>query len=220
MENKRMMHMIGCAHLDAAWFWPWTEGMSEIKSTFKAALDRLDEYPDFIFTCSGAAYYEWLEEAFPTLFDKIRHYVQQGRWVITGGQYVQPDLNLPCGEALARHSLYSQRYFLEKFGKLCDVGYNVDSFGHSGMLPQILRQSGMKGYIFSRPRPNENGDIPYEFTWESADGSTVTGVRLMAYAGPARRGTARPDFFQDRLDTRRQMGSTLPGTYCRRVRRL
>ena len=213
MENKRMMHMIGCAHLDAAWFWPWTEGMSEIKSTFKAALDRLDEYPDFIFTCSGAAYYEWLEEAFPTLFDKIRHYVQQGRWVITGGQYVQPDLNLPCGEALARHSLYSQRYFLEKFGKLCDVGYNVDSFGHSGMLPQILRQSGMKGYIFSRPRPNENGDIPYEFTWESADGSTVTGVRLMAYAGPARRGSARPDFFQDRLDTRRQMGSTLPGTY-------
>ena len=65
MDNKRMMHMIGCAHLDAAWFWPWTEGMSEIKSTFKAALDRLDEYPDFIFTCSGAAYYEWLEEAFP-----------------------------------------------------------------------------------------------------------------------------------------------------------
>lgn len=213
MENKRMMHMIGCAHLDAAWFWPWTEGMSEIKSTFKAALDRLDEYPDFIFTCSGAAYYEWLEEAFPELFAKIQTYVAQGRWVITGGQYVQPDLNIPCGESLARQSLYSQRYFLEKFGKLCDVGYNVDSFGHSGMLPQILRQSGMKGYIFSRPRPNENGDIPYEFTWESADGSHVTGVRLMAYAGPARRGTARPDFFQDRLDTRRQMGSTLPGTY-------
>lgn len=213
MENKRMMHMIGCAHLDAAWFWPWTEGMSEIKSTFKAALDRLEEYPDFIFTCSGAAYYEWLEEAFPELFAKIQKYVAQGRWVITGGQYVQPDLNIPCGESLARQSLYSQRYFLEKFGKLCDVGYNVDSFGHSGMLPQILRQSGMKGYIFSRPRPNENGDIPYEFTWESADGSHVTGVRLLAYAGPARRGTARPDFFQDRLDTRRQMGSTLPGTY-------
>ena len=211
--EKRMMHMIGCAHLDAAWFWPWTEGMSEIKSTFKAALDRLEEYPDFIFTCSGAAYYEWLEEAFPELFAKIQTYVAQGRWVITGGQYVQPDLNIPCGESLARQSLYSQRYFLEKFGKLCDVGYNVDSFGHSGMLPQILRQSGMKGYIFSRPRPNENGDIPYEFTWESADGSHVTGVRLMAYAGPARRGTARPDFFQDRLDTRRQMGSTLPGTY-------
>ena len=213
MENKRMMHMIGCAHLDAAWFWPWTEGMSEIKSTFKAALDRLEEYPDFVFTCSGAAYYEWLEEAFPELFAKIQAYVAQGRWVITGGQYVQPDLNIPCGESLARQSLYSQRYFLEKFGKLCDVGYNVDSFGHSGMLPQILRQSRMKGYIFSRPRPNENGDIPYEFTWESADGSHVTGVRLLAYAGPARRGTARPDFFQDRLDTRRQMGSTLPGTY-------
>jgi len=211
--NKRTMHMIGCAHLDAVWFWPWTEGMSEIKSTFKAALDRLEEYPDFIFTCSSAAYYEWLEEAFPDLFAKIQKYVAEGRWIITGGQYVQPDLNIPCGESLARHSLYAQRYYLEKFGKLCDVGYNVDSFGHSGMLPQLLRQSGMRGYIFSRPRPNENEHIPYEFTWESADGSQVTGVRLLAYAGPARRGTARPDFFQDRIDTRRDMGSTLPGTY-------
>ena len=213
MENKRIMHMIGCAHLDAVWLWPWTEGMSEIKSTFKAALDRLEEFPDFVFTCSSAAYYEWLEEAFPALFEKIRHYVKEGRWVITGGQYVQPDLNIPCGESLVRHSLYSQRYFLEKFGKLCDTGYNVDSFGHSAMLPQILQKSGMTGYIFSRPRPNENPDIPYEFTWESPDGSAVTGVRLLAYAGPARRGTARPDFFQDRIDTRREMGSTLPGTY-------
>lgn len=213
MNEKRTMHMIGCAHLDAVWFWPWTEGMSEIKSTFKAALDRLEEYPDFIFTCSSAAYYEWLEEAFPELFAKIQTYVAEGRWIITGGQYVQPDLNIPCGESLARHSLYAQRYYLEKFGKCCDVGYNVDSFGHSGMLPQLLRQSGMRGYIFSRPRPNENEQIPYEFTWESADGSQVTGVRLLAYAGPARRGTARPDFFQDRIDTRRDMGSTLPGTY-------
>lgn len=213
MDKKRTMHMIGCAHLDPVWLWPWTEGMSEIKSTFQAALDRLEEFPDFLFTCSGAAYYEWLEEAFPDLFAKIRHYVAQGRWIITGGQYVQPDLNIPCGEALARHSLYSQRYYLEKFGRLCDVGYNVDSFGHSGMLPQILRLSGMKGYIFSRPRPNENGDIPYEFTWESADGSRVTGVRLLAYAGPARRGTACPELFQDRLRTRREMGSDLPGTY-------
>ena len=213
MNHKRTMHMIGCAHLDAVWLWPWTEGMSEIKSTFKAALDRLEEFPDFIFTCSSAAYYEWLEEAFPDLFAKIQKYVAEGRWIITGGQYVQPDLNIPCGESLVRHSLYSQRYYLEKFGKLCDVGYNVDSFGHSGMLPQILRASGMKGYIFSRPRPNENESIPYEFTWESADGSRVTGVRLTAYAGPARRGTARADLFRERIDTRREMESNLPGTY-------
>lgn len=213
MDKKRTMHMIGCAHLDVAWLWPWTEGMSEIKSTFQAALDRLEEFPDFIFTCAGAAYYEWLEEAFPTIFEKIKHYVAQGRWIITGGQYVQPDLNIPCGESLARHGLYSQRYFLEKFGKTCQVGYNVDSFGHSAMLPQILQKSGMRGYIFSRPRPNENPDIPYEFTWESLDGSKVTGVRLLAYAGPSHRGTARPDFFRDRIDSRRQMGSDLPGTY-------
>ena len=45
MNPKKDIHMIGHAHLDPAWFWPWTEGMSEIKSTFKAAVDRLEEFP-------------------------------------------------------------------------------------------------------------------------------------------------------------------------------
>ena len=72
MNPSKEIHMIGCAHLDPVWLWPWTEGMSEIKSTFQAALDRLDEFPDFIFTCSSAAYYEWLEEAFPDIFAKIQ----------------------------------------------------------------------------------------------------------------------------------------------------
>ena len=36
-------------------------------------------------------------------------------------------------------SLYSQRYFKEKLGKTAVVGYNVDSFGHNAMMPQILR---------------------------------------------------------------------------------
>lgn len=213
MQNSKDIHMIGSAHLDPVWLWPWTEGMSEIKSTFKAALDRLDEFPDFIYTCSSAAYYEWLEEAFPELFAKIKKYVAEGRWVIVNGWYVQPDLNLPCGESFARQSLYSQRYYLEKFGKICDAGYNVDSFGHSAMLPQILRKSGMHSYIFSRPRPNENTQIPEIFTWESADGSHVTGVRLSAYGGPNRRGIAHPELLQERINDRRNTTDPLPRMY-------
>ena len=35
MNPKKDIHMIGHAHLDPAWFWPWTEGMSEIKFSYK-----------------------------------------------------------------------------------------------------------------------------------------------------------------------------------------
>jgi alpha-mannosidase len=112
------------------------------------------------------------------MFEEIRKRVREGRWVLAGGWWIQPDCNLPSGESFARHGLYSQRYFLEKFGVIAKVGYNVDSFGHSGMLPQILAKSGMDSYVFMRPMKHEK-ELPGNlFWWESQDGSRVLAYRL------------------------------------------
>ena len=70
---------------------------------------------------------------------------------------MQPDCNIPCGESFARHALIAQNYFMEKFGVTAKTGYNVDSFGHQGMMPQILQLSGMENYVFMRPGPHEKG---------------------------------------------------------------
>ena len=177
LKNHRI-HLIGNAHLDPAWLWRWTDGFAEVKATFQSALDRLDEYDDFIFTCAGACYYKWVEENCPSMFEEIRRRVSEGRWVIVGGWWIQPDCNIPSGESFVRHSLYSQRYYLEKFGVLCKTGYNVDSFGHSGMLPQILSKSGMDNYVFMRPDDGEKPDIPSVFNWQSDDGSSVLTFKI------------------------------------------
>jgi len=50
-------HMIGNAHIDAPWLWPWSESMAVVHSTFRSALDRMNEYPDFTFTASSAQFY-------------------------------------------------------------------------------------------------------------------------------------------------------------------
>lgn len=179
MAEHQPIHLIGNAHLDPVWLWRWQQGYAEIKATFQSALDRLEEFPDFIFTCSSAAYYQWVEENAPEMFAEIKKRVQEGRWVLAGGWWVQADCNTPCGESFARQALYSQRYFLSRFGKTATFGYNVDSFGHNGMLPQLLKLSGMKHYVFMRPDPNEK-DLPaHLFWWESPDGS-----RIMAYRIP------------------------------------
>jgi alpha-mannosidase len=93
-----MLYMIGNAHLDPVWLWTRLEGFSEVVSTFQSAIDRLNEYDDFVFTCSSASYYEFLKENFPKIFNKIKKFVKEKRWNIVGGWYVQPDNNLPCGE--------------------------------------------------------------------------------------------------------------------------
>ena len=177
MKDKTL-HMIGNAHLDPVWLWQWQEGFQEAKATFRSALDRINESPEFLFTSSSAALYEWVEHNDPAMFEAIKARIAEGRWHIADGWWIQPDCNLPGGESFVRQGLYGQRYFKEKFGVTATVGYNVDSFGHHAMLPQILKKSGLDHYVFRRPSPQEKGLPGPCFWWESDDGSRVLAFRI------------------------------------------
>jgi alpha-mannosidase len=174
MPDKKVLHMIGNAHLDPVWLWRWPEGYEAARATFESALDRMDEEPEFIFTSSQAAVYQWVERGDPALFARIKARVHEGRWRIVGGWWMQTDCNIPSGESFVRQGLYAQRFFQQKLGVMAEVGYNVDSFGHNLMLPQILKKSGMDSYVFMRPGTHENPNIPGRlFWWESPDGTRV-----------------------------------------------
>ncbi|MEG1075352.1 MAG: alpha-mannosidase, partial [Ruthenibacterium sp.] len=177
-QKKRTIHMIGNAHIDPVWLWRWQDGFSEVKATFQSALDRMEEYEDFIFTCGSSIFYQWVEKNEPAMFEKIRQRVAEGRWVIVGGWLLQADGNQPSGESFARQALYGQRYFLSRFGVCARVGYSVDSFGHNGMLPQLLQKSGMDAYVFMRPQVSDLALPASAFWWQSPDGSRVRACRL------------------------------------------
>lgn len=178
MSKKRKIAMIGNAHLDSSWMWAWQEGSCEAKATVRSALDRIKEFDDFTFPCSAASVYKWIEEFDPEMFEEIKKRVSEGRFIITGGWFVQPDCNLPTGESFVRQGLYSQRYFKEKFGVTAKVGWCVDSFGHNIALPQILKKSGMDYYIYMRPHPAEMPNENSFFYWTSPDGSRVLTYRI------------------------------------------
>lgn len=120
-EKIKKYYMIGNAHLDPVWLWNWQEGSAEAKATIRSALDRMSEYPEFKFVCSSSSVYEWIEEFDPEMFEEVKQRVAEGRFIIVGGMYVQPDCNLPSGEGFARQLLYAQQYFKEKFGVTAKV---------------------------------------------------------------------------------------------------
>jgi alpha-mannosidase len=182
---RRSLFMIGNAHLDPVWLWPWQEGYQEARATFWSAIQRMDEYPDFVFTCDQVVLLAWVEESDPELFARIRERVAEGRWVNTGGWWVEPDCNMPMGESFVRQGLYGQRYLQSRFGITSTVGMNVDPFGHNAMLPQILRGQGMDSYVFLRPGPHES-DFGYSlFWWQAPDGSRVLAYRIpFEYGSP------------------------------------
>ena len=171
-------HMIGHAHIDPVWLWSWSEGVSVVHSTFQAALDRMNETPDFCFTASSAQFYHWVAENDPKMMEEIRKRADEGRWNVVGGWWVEPDMNIPSGEAMVRQGLYGQLTFQRLLGHRATVATNPDSFGHTSTLPQIIKSQGMENYIFMRPGSHEK-EIPADlFWWEGVDGTKVLTYRI------------------------------------------
>ncbi|MFH1423196.1 MAG: glycoside hydrolase family 38 C-terminal domain-containing protein, partial [Planctomycetota bacterium] len=174
--SKLRFHMIGHAHLDPVWLWRWQEGFEEIRATFRSALERMKETKDFCFTASSILYYVWIKECEPEMFEEIKKRVAEGRWEIAGGWWIEADCNIPHGESFVRQGLYSQKFVEKEFGKKVTVGFNPDSFGHAGTLPQIMKKMGINAYAYSRPNVNEykypEGNST-TFWWQAPDGSRV-----------------------------------------------
>jgi len=167
-------HLVGHAHIDLSWLWRWEETVADIaRYTFKGTLAQMDKLPGLTFAQSQAAIYEAIEKDQPELFAAIARKIKEGTWVPVGGMWVEPDANMPDGEALARQLLYGKRYFLEKFGVDVKVGWNPDTFGHNWQMPQILRRAGLDSYVFGRCAPAP--DPTHFFWWEGMDGSRVLG---------------------------------------------
>lgn len=173
----KKLHLICNSHLDPVWMWDWEEGLGEAISTFYQAAVFCDEY-DYIFNHNEAILYEFIEEKDPELFQHIQTLVQNGKWHIMGGWYLQPDCNLPSGEAFVRQIALGRNYFMEKFGIRPTTAINFDSFGHSVGLVQILKKCGYDSYLFCRPMPEMQKLPAREFLWEGVDGSQVKAARI------------------------------------------
>ena len=180
------LHMIGNAHIDAVWLWPLAEATAVVHSTFRSALDRLNEDPDIAMTTSSSQFYEWVEQSDPGMLAEIKKRVDEGRWNLVGGWWVEPDVNIPSGESLVRQGLYGQRSLERIFGRTAKVGYNPDSFGHTGSLPQILKLQGMPYYVFMRPNQTEKTSVKQNlFQWQGIDGTRALTFRIpLAYDDP------------------------------------
>lgn len=196
----KKLHLICNAHIDPVWQWEWEEGAAEALSTFRIAADFCDEYDNFVFCHNEALLYQWIEEYDISLFQKIQHLVKKGKWHIMGGWHLQPDCNMPSGEFFVRQIVSGRKYFYDKFGVVPKVAINVDPFGHTRGLVQILNKTGYEGYMFMRPGGGDTWiKLPAdEFKWVGYDGSEITAVRHGSYN--SRKGNAIAkvkDFFNN-----------------------
>jgi alpha-mannosidase len=123
-----------------------------------------------------------MERYHPPLFEEIQQRVREGRWEISAAHWVEGDKNLASGESLARHLLYTRRYFEEKFGLSAEdlpVDWEPDTFGHANTIPDILAQGGVRFYYSCRTGGGFDHEVigpdprPKLFWWEGPAGGRV-----------------------------------------------
>ncbi len=175
---KPKIHLICNAHLDPVWQWQWEEGAAEAVSTFRNAVELLKEHDSLIFNHNEAVLYDWVRMYDPPLFKEIQKLVKKGRWSVSGGWWLQPDVNIPGTESLIRHIYEGRKFFKEYFNAEPLAAYNFDSFGHSGGLPQLLVRAGYRMYIHMRPQKPDL-QLPSDiYRWQGVDGSIIGALRI------------------------------------------
>jgi alpha-mannosidase len=181
----KRIHLVCNAHIDPVWLWEWPEGAAEALSTFRTAALFCETTEGFVFCHNEALLYQWIEEYEPPLFERIRALVWAKKWNILGGWYLQPDCNMPSGESFIRQILLGKLYFRDRFGVDVKTAANLDPFGHSRGLVQILARSGYTSYLFCRPDSSFAALPGDAFVWVGADGSEITAARAEAHYNSA-----------------------------------
>ncbi|MEU5864260.1 glycoside hydrolase family 38 C-terminal domain-containing protein [Nonomuraea sp. NPDC047529] len=165
---------VGHAHIDSAWLWPVRETIRKCARTFASAVTLMDEHPEYRFACSSAQQLAWVKQYYPALFERIRKKVAAGQFIPVGGMWVEPDINMPGGESLARQFLYGKQFFLKEFGVDTLEAWVPDTFGYSAALPQIIAASGSRWFLTQKISWNQVNQIPHStFLWEGIDGTRI-----------------------------------------------
>ncbi|KAI9311476.1 galactose mutarotase-like domain-containing protein [Dichotomocladium elegans] len=161
-DGQHKITAVGNCHIDTAWLWPYDETKRKIARSWSSQLDLMDRYKDYVFTGSQVQQYEWLQEYYPTVFEKIKQKEKTGQWEIIGGSWVE-------------HGKY-------KYAKW-RIAVPPDGPGvcKSISLPQVLKQSGCDYFFTQKLSWNNINKFPLStFWWVGIDGT-----KILAHLTPA-----------------------------------
>jgi alpha-mannosidase len=118
--------------------------------------------------------HEWFAVR-PHAREPVRRFVQEGRFDVSPGMYVMPDMTLPDGEWLNLQAETGFQWCDEHLGYRPRVCWMPAPWNHPATLPQWLAKCGYEAYVFSR-----GADIghPSHFRWRGVDGTEILAARM------------------------------------------
>jgi len=179
--KKMKAYMVADAHLDTQWNWDIQTTIKHyVWNTINQNLYLLDNYPDYVFNFEGAVKYSWMKEYYPLQYEKMKKYVANGRWHLTGSGWDANETVIVSPESWLRNILLGQSFYRSEFGKESTDVFLPDCFGFSYFIPTLASHCGLIGFSTQklgwRNHAFYEGGKKYPFTiglWQGIDGSRI-----------------------------------------------
>jgi len=186
LSHEKVLYCVGYAHLDTQWRWDYTTTIDTyLKDTLDQNFDRFERFPGYVFNFTGSVRYEMIKEYYPDRYERLKDYIAQGRWFVSGSSVDEGDVNAPSPESVIRQVLYGNDFFRREFGKE-SVDYMLpDCFGFEASMPSIWAHCGLKGFSTQKLTWGSAVGVPFNVgVWEGPDGkSIIAALAPGAYVG-------------------------------------
>jgi len=179
-QKEYKAYLVSDAHLDTQWNWDIQTTINDyVRHTMDRNLLLFEKYPNYIFNFEGGIKYKWMKEYYPEQYAKVKEYIHQGRWHISGSTWDATDPNMPSPESFFRNILLGQEFYQKEFGvKSTDI-FLPDCFGFGYTIPTIAAHCGLIGFSTQklqwRSKPfYGNSKVPFNIgLWKGLDGSQI-----------------------------------------------
>ena len=202
LSKDKTLYLVGYSHLDTQWRWDYTTTIDQyIKATLNDNFALLEKYPEYKFNFTGSARYAMMKEYYPEKYAKLKEYVSQDRWLISGSSVDEGDVLVPSAESIIRQILYGNDFFRSEFGKESNDYMLPDCFGFPASLPTILSHCGIKGFSTQKLTWRSAVGIPFNVgVWEGPDGSSIiAALNPGAYIGHVNNRLDLDDYWVNRV---------------------
>lgn len=207
ISKDRVLYTVGYAHLDTEWNWDYPTTINEyILNTMTENFLLFEKYPEYTFNFTGSRRYNMMKEYYPEHYKRVKEYIKQGRWFVSGSSVDEGEVNISSSESLVRQILYGNDFFRKEFGKESADYMLPDCFGFLCNLPTVFNHCGLLGFSTQKLTWHSAAGVPFNVgVWNGPDGKgIVAALNAMDYGGRVEKRLDKDSKWIERLDADQQ----------------